>query len=148
MKDQAGAYTEYSRDVPDAGSLHSRDDFLGQLNTISNHTPDIISFPSTYDSSDLNSVDTRNIALQTLPSGDPASGGVGESDKSLVDLAGALLDGVFVAGQFEELVAVWAALATELGRGHDDAADHAGAQLAVLGRRDVAGHGSVGCCMS
>jgi hypothetical protein len=95
-------------------------------------------------SSNLDGIDTSNVAVQTLPSGNPTSSRIGQSDKTLKDLTGALLDGVVVASQLEELFAVGASLTTEAGTWQDDAADHAGAQRAVLTRRHKAGHGDGG----
>ena len=75
-----------------------------------------------------------------MPARDPAEGGISQGDQALVDLACALLDGIFMAGQLEELFAVWATFATELGLWHYDAAHHAGAQHAVLRWRYEVGH--------
>lgn len=94
----------------------------------------------TYNTSNLDSVHARHITIKSLPTRNPARGGVDEGDEALVDLARTFLNTVFVAGELEELFAVWAAFAAELGRGHDDAADHAGAEAAVLAWGDVVAH--------
>ncbi|THW93896.1 Metallo-dependent phosphatase [Aureobasidium pullulans] len=78
--------------------------------------------------------------MPALPSGDPARARVGKSNQALEDLAGAFLDGVIVAGQLEELFTVGASLAAEARTRKDDAADHAGAQRAVLRGRHKVGH--------
>ena len=61
----------------------------------------------------LDGIDALDVIVQALPLGDPGLGGVGERDKALVDLAGAVVDGVRVAFQVEELFAVGAALLSE-----------------------------------
>lgn len=94
----------------------------------------------TYNTSNLDSIHPGHITVQSLPTRNPARGGVDEGDEALVYLARAFLDAVLVAGELEELFAVWAAFAAEFGRGHDDAADHAGAEAAVLAWGDVVGH--------
>jgi len=86
----------------------------------------------TYDAGNLDSVDTRNVAVESLPPGDPAGSRVGQSDEALKDLAGALLNGVVVTGELKELLAVGTSLTAEARTWKDDAADHTGAQRAVL----------------
>jgi hypothetical protein len=86
----------------------------------------------TYNSGDFDGIDARNIAVESLPPGNPAGGWVCQSDEALKDLAGALLDSIVVAQELEELFAVGASLATEARTGKNNAADHAGAQRAVL----------------
>jgi hypothetical protein len=86
----------------------------------------------THNAGDLDGVDTRDIAVKSLPSGNPAGGRVCQSDETLKDLAGALLDSIIMANELEELFAVGASLATETRTGENNTADHAGAQRAVL----------------
>jgi hypothetical protein len=86
----------------------------------------------TYNAGYLDGVDTRDIAVKSLPSGNPAGGRVCQSDETLKDLAGALLDGIVVAQELEELFAVGTSLATEARTGENNTADHAGTQRAVL----------------
>jgi len=86
----------------------------------------------TYNASNLDGVDTRDIAVEALPPGYPAGSGVGKSDEALKDLAGTFLDGIVVAGELKELFAVGTSLTAEARTWEDNAADHAGAQRAVL----------------
>ena len=97
---------------------------------------------------DLDGIHTRDIALESLVSRDPAPRCVAHSDHTLEDLAGALLDGFDVAGELEEGLAVGAAILLELLLGADDGAHHTRAHVAVLAGRNVgSGHGAVkaGC---
>lgn len=103
-----------ARDVLDTSGFDGRDDLFGQ------------------NAGDLDSVNARNIAVETLPPGNPAGGRVCQSDETLKDLAGALLDSIVVAQELEELFAVGTSLATEARTGKNNAADHAGTQRAVL----------------
>ena len=59
--------------------------------------------------------------------------------QSFVHLACAVLDGVVVAGQFEEGLAIGTAGSHEFLRCLHDAADHAGAEMSQLGGR-IGGH--------
>jgi hypothetical protein len=86
----------------------------------------------THNAGDLDGINTRNIAVESLPPGNPAGGRVCQSDEALKDLAGALLDSIIMANELEELFAVGASLATETRTGENNTADHAGAQRAVL----------------
>lgn len=61
----------------------------------------------------LDGIDALDIVVQALPLGDPGLGGVGERNEALVDLAGAVVDSIWVAFQVEELFAVGAALLSE-----------------------------------
>lgn len=114
-----------ARNVLDSSGLDGRYNFLRE------------------NASDLDSVNASDVAVQALPSGDPARARVGKSDQALEDLAGAFLNGVVVAGQLEELFTVGASLAAEARTRKDDAADHAGAQRAVLRGRHEVGHDDV-----
>lgn len=133
----------YSRNVLDSSGLDGRYNFLRELySTVSiKLTGDCR--PCTHNASDLDSVNASDVAVQALPSGDPARARVGKSDQALEDLAGAFLNGVVVAGQLEELFTVGASLAAEARTRKDDAADHAGAQRAVLRGRHEVGHDDV-----
>ena len=87
---------------------------------------------NTYNAGNLDGVDSRDIAVESLPSGDPARTRVCQSDEALKDLAGAFLDGVVMTREFEKLFAVGTSFTAEARAWKDDAADHAGAQRAVL----------------
>jgi len=87
---------------------------------------------NTYNTGNLDGVDSRDIAVESLPSGNPARARVCQSDEALEDLAGAFLDGVVMAREFEKLFAVGTSFTAEARAWKDDAADHAGAQRAVL----------------
>jgi hypothetical protein len=58
-------------------------------------------------------IDTGNVAVETLPLGDPRFGRVGQGDEALEDLGGAALDLVRRAREVEELFAVGASFVTE-----------------------------------
>lgn len=87
-------------------------------------------FVSTYDSNDLSGVESRHVALQPLPFGDPAASWIRESDDALKDGARAILYRVGAAAQLEEVFAVGAALDSELLFSLYEGADHAGAPVA------------------
>lgn len=121
-----------SRDVLDTSSLDSGDDLFGQLrDTVSIGKKDGCG-QCTHNAGDLDGVDTRNIAVESLPPGNPAGAGVSQSDEALKDLAGAFLDGIVVTRELQELFAVGTSFTAEARAWKDDAADHAGAQRAVL----------------
>lgn len=81
-----------------------------------------------YNACHFDSIHARRIAIQSLPPRYPARRCIRECDQALKNLAGAILYNVRVAGQLEELFAVWTALIHKLRMGLDDAADHAGAK--------------------
>lgn len=85
-----------------------------------------------YNAGDLDGVDTRDITVESLPPGYPAGGRIGKSDEALEDLAGTFLNGIVVARQLKELFAVGTSFTAEARTWEDNAADHAGAQRAVL----------------
>jgi hypothetical protein len=105
--------------VVDARVLHSADDIVWQ------------------NALDLCSVHARMVALKALVPGDPAPGGVRDGDEALEDLGCAVVDLLRVAGELKDVFAVGAALGEELLLGSDNRADHAGAHVALLVRRDV-----------
>lgn len=104
--------------VVDARALDSANDFLGQ------------------DALDLTCVDAWHVALEALEPSHPASRRVGDADQAVEDLGGAVVDLLRVAGQFENILAVGAALGAELVKGAHDGADHAGAHVLLLVGRD------------
>lgn len=121
-----------SRDVLDTSGLDGGDDLFGQLrDTVSIGKQDIYD-RFTHNAGDLDGVDTRDVAVESLPPGNPAGTGVCQSDEALKDLAGAFLNGVVVTRKLEELFAVGTSFTAEARAWKDDAADHAGAQRAVL----------------
>lgn len=81
---------------------------------------------------DLNSIDAWHIALQSLMPCNPTPACVADSEEPVKDLGGALGDLVWVACQFEEGLAVGAALLYELCVRSDYAADHASAHVTLL----------------
>lgn len=85
---------------------------------------------------DLDCVEARDVAIKALPLGDPALAGVGEGDDALEDLGGAALNLVLGAGEVEEFFAVGAAFVAESAVCHDDGANHAGAEIALLAWRN------------
>lgn len=80
--------------------LESRADLIGQL------------------AGDLDGVDAADVAVETLPLGDPGARWVGERDDALEDLGRAALDLVLGAGEVQELFAVGAALVAEALKKH------------------------------
>lgn len=83
-----GKGARYSRNVDVALFFNRSAHFVGQL------------------ARDLDGIDALDIVVQALPLGDPRLGGVGERNEALVDLAGTVVDGIWVAFQVEELFAV------------------------------------------
>lgn len=81
----------------------------------------------------LHSVASWHVALQALPSRDPAPRCIADGDETLKDLARALRNHVLVTTELKERT-VRAALAEKLLLGLDDGANHASAHVAELAR--------------
>lgn len=86
---------------------------------------------------DLVGVGAADVAVEAVVFGYPGLGRVGDGDEALEDGRGAGLDLLAGALEVEELFAVGAAFVSETLMGHDYAADHAGAKVALLAGGDV-----------
>jgi hypothetical protein len=88
------------------------------------------------DTLNLCRVHAGNVALEALIPCDPAAVRVGDANEALENLRGAVVDLLGIAGELEDVFAVGAALGGELLLCADNGADHAGAHVALLVRRD------------
>lgn len=90
----------------------------------------------TYNARDLDGVGARHVSIQSLPLCDPAVSRVLEEDDALVDGAGAVVDVGFVGALHLEKLAVGAAVSPKVAPRRQVGADHAGAQVLHVVRRD------------
>lgn len=107
----AGAEETNVRDILNPRILQICNDIVRQLNTYKLRPISLEGIA--HRSRHFDSICPRNVSLQPLPARNPARRRIAQGNQALEDLRGAFLDGVVVAAEAENVIAVWAAFAHE-----------------------------------